>query len=112
VRSKILICSIHACKRGIRISLCILLDMDRRRSQLITANQFMFHLDMGLILIAEVVLSFLLRPPRISMLLPLLLLAPVFRILSFLDLLILFPTFPLFREWDDPGISNLPKTDA
>ena len=50
--------------------------MDRRRRHLIIANQFMFHIHIDMILIAVVVLSILLAPPRIGILLSLLLVAP------------------------------------
>src|SRR5512143_1327478 len=75
--------------------------MDRRGCHLVTANQFMFHIHIDMILITVMVLSILLGPPRIRILLPLLLLVPVFWNLSLLKSLILFPTVPLFRYRDD-----------
>src|SRR4030042_2171118 len=82
--------------------------MNRRRGHLIAANQFMLHIHIDMILITVVVLSVLLGPARIRILLPLLLLTPVFWNLSLLDPLIFFPTVPLLRYRNDTGVYNLP----
>src|SRR5512143_22121 len=82
--------------------------MNRRGRHLITANQFMFHIHIDMILITVVVLAILLGPAGIRILLPLLLFAPVFWNLSLLDSLILLPTVPLFRHRNDTGVHTLP----
>ena len=68
----------------------------------------MFHIHINMIFVTVMILSILLHPARIGILLPLLLLAPIFWNLSFLDSPILIPTVPLFRYRDNTGIYNLP----
>src|SRR4030043_682702 len=82
--------------------------MNRSRRHLIAANQFMLHIHINMILIAVVVLSILLGPAGIGILLPLLLLTPVFWNLSLLDPLIFFTTVPLPRYRNNAGVYNLP----
>ena len=83
--------------------------MNRRRRHLIVSNQLMLHIDINVILVTVIILTILLSPSGIGILLAFLLLAPILRNLSRLDLSVFFPAIALPGSLNNAGVDNLPS---
>ena len=72
-------------------------------------DQFVLVVDADVVFVAVVVLTILLRPPRLNILLPQLgrILFPILRCLTFLDLGVLFPAVALAGRGYQAGINDL-----